>query len=107
MRPIQYLLPLPTIHKRRSKELQPDFVPVRSSRLAKRHGRSVTEAMRQVRVSLIKHLSLNEDREVLGDFELDKHGQLFTKFTLLFSRLCLDGMLLTMARLPGTWRGLW
>lgn len=79
MRPIQYLLPLPTIHKRRSKELQPDFVPVRSSRLAKRHGRSVTAAMRQVRVSLIKHLSLNEDREVLGDFELDKHGQLFTK----------------------------
>jgi hypothetical protein len=76
---VEHLLPYPAIPKRRFKQLPEDFVPRRSSRLAKKGAGTSSASVRQVQENLIRKLGLVADREVLGQETLEEHGRLFSR----------------------------
>ena len=75
-RKVDGLLPPPLPHRRRSKQLPSDFIPRRSSRLAKRDNKT-NAARRQIQADLIRSLDVPCDGELLSPKALEAYGNLF------------------------------
>jgi hypothetical protein len=75
-RKVDGLLPPPLPHRRRSKQLPSDFIPRRSSRLAKRDDKT-NAARRQIQADLIRSLDVPCDGELLSPKALEAYGNLF------------------------------
>jgi hypothetical protein len=56
-----------------------DFVPRRSSRLAKKRTGALSAEVRQVQVNLMRRLGLVADQETLRQEALDEYSRLFNK----------------------------
>ena len=69
------LLPPPVPLRRRNKQLPPDFIPRRSSRLAKR--RTPNDATRQIQFELLRTMDIGDADEAFSDKALEKYGRLF------------------------------
>jgi hypothetical protein len=77
-RDIDCLLPQPPIQKRRTKQLPPDFVPRRSSRLSKKRE-GLNSTVRQVQAELMLKLNVTNSQVAVTDEMLEEFGQLFDK----------------------------
>jgi hypothetical protein len=77
-RNIDCLLPQPPIQKRRIKQLPPNFVPRRSSRLSKKRE-GLNSTVRQVQAELMMKLNVTNSQVAVTDELLEEFGQLFNK----------------------------
>jgi len=72
------LLQRPMVHKRRVKQLPPDFVLRRSSRLKNKRG-TPASTISQTWVNLMHRLDLVEEHETIGEQELESYFRIFEK----------------------------
>jgi hypothetical protein len=77
-KPVGSLLSRP-IQKRRVKQRPADFVPRRSTRLAKNRTRAPYTAVKQTRQNLMVKLGLKSEQVALGPDALEEYNHLFTK----------------------------
>ena len=69
------LLPPPVPLRRGCKQLPPDFIPRRSSRLARQ--RTPNDATRQIQFELLRTMDIGDADEAFSDKALEKYGRLF------------------------------
>jgi hypothetical protein len=69
------LLPPPVPLRRGCKQLPPDFIPRRSSRLARK--RTPNDATRQIQFELLRTMDIGDADEAFSDKALEKYGRLF------------------------------
>jgi hypothetical protein len=71
--------PIRPPQKRRSAQLPPDFVPRRSSRLARKGFKSSEDApIRHIQHDLIRRLGIASGKEAVSTEALDKYGRFFS-----------------------------